>query len=226
MMKTKKIISIIAVICMLFTFTVVSVGAETKSSTVSVDSSKSTDTTDSDSNTTDYGWSQNTTGNSEMIADQKVIMDNGEYEFIAVTTRDKDVFYIIVDKTKAEDNVYFLNEVDTADIQKLISKSADNDDSNATNGTNSSSNDTSKSDENSDSTTTSTPSETQNSSTDDNNNLILLLVVGIVLLGGGAFMFIKIKNKKTSNAQSDNDFDFIEDDEINEDTEHNEDSKK
>lgn len=225
-MKTKKIISIIAVICMLFSFTVVSVGAETKSSTVSVDSSNSTDTTDSDSNTTDYGWSQNTTGNSEMIADQKVILDNGEYEFIAVTTRDKDVFYIIVDKTKAEDNVYFLNEVDTADIQKLISKRADNDDSNATNGTNSSSNDTSKSDENSDSTTTSTPSETQNSSTDDNNNLILLLVVGIVLLGGGAFMFIKIKHKKTSNAQSDNDFDFIEDDEINEDTEHNEDSKK
>ena len=128
-MKTKKIISIIAVICMLFTFTVVSVGAETKSSTVSVGSSNSTDTTDSDSNTTDYGWSQNTTGNSEMIADQKVILDNGEYEFIAVTTRDKDVFYIIVDKTKAEDNVYFLNEVDTADIQKLISKSSDDDNS-------------------------------------------------------------------------------------------------
>ena len=56
-------------------------------------------------------------------------MENGTYQLIAVTTRDDDMFYVIIDKTKKENNVYFLNEVDTADLDKLA-----NDDSNVSNG--------------------------------------------------------------------------------------------
>lgn len=85
------------------------------------DSSDSVDDTsdDNDNSQTSYDWSKNTTGNANLAADQTVVMENGTYQLIAVTTRDDDMFYVIIDKTKKENNVYFLNEVDTADLDKL-----------------------------------------------------------------------------------------------------------
>lgn len=160
-----------------------------------------------------YLFSDNTSGNADLIASQEVIADDGKFQFLAVTTRDKDVFYIIIDKMKAEDNVYFLNEVDTYDLQKLMSKNSDNSE-NSDIEHNTSSNKSESSEE---------PGEESQSSdeTSDNGLTNILLVGGVIVLGVIGFVIFKIKKggfgkKKEVVVPFD---DFEEDEEINEDEE-------
>lgn len=160
-----------------------------------------------------YLFSDNTSGNADLIASQEVIADDGKFQFLAVTTRDKDVFYIIIDKMKAEDNVYFLNEVDTYDLQKLMSKNSDNSENNDVEYNTSS--DKSESSEE--------PGEESQSSdeTSDSGLTNILLVGGVIILGVIGFIIFKIKKggfgkKKEVVVPFD---DFEEDEEINEDEE-------
>lgn len=160
-----------------------------------------------------YLFSDNTSGNADLIASQEVIADDGKFQFLAVTTRDKDVFYIIIDKMKAEDNVYFLNEVDTYDLQKLMSKNS-NDSENNDVEYNTSSDKSESSEE---------PGEESQSSdeTSDNGLTNILLVGGVIILGVIGFVIFKIKKggfgkKKEVIVPFD---DFEEDEEINEDEE-------
>lgn len=161
-----------------------------------------------------YLFSDNTSGNADLIASQEVIADDGKFQFLAVTTRDKDVFYIIIDKMKAEDNVYFLNEVDTYDLQKLMSKNSD-DSENGDVEYNSYSDESESSEESGE--------ESQNDNeTSDNGMTNILLVGGVIVLGIIGFVIFKIKkggfgNKKETVVPFD---DFEEDEEeINEDEE-------
>lgn len=178
-------------------------------SQASTSSEASLSTESSDLN---YLFSDNTSGNANLIASQEVIADNGKFQFLAVTTRDKDVFYIIIDKMKAEDNVYFLNEVDTYDLQKLMSKNSDNSENSDVEYNSS---DKSESSEES-------GEESQSSGeTSDNGMTNILLVGGVIVLGVIGFIIFKIKkggfgNKKEAVVPFD---DFEEDEEINEDEE-------
>lgn len=161
-----------------------------------------------------YLFSDNTSGNADLIASQEVIADDGKFQFLAVTTRDKDVFYIIIDKMKAEDNVYFLNEVDTYDLQKLMSKNSDNSE-NSDIEYNTSSNKPESSEESGE--------ESQSSETSDSGMTNILLIGGVIVLGIIGFIIFKIKkggfgNKKETVVPFD---DFEEDEEINEDEESN-----
>ena len=54
-----------------------------------------------------------TKGNATLIKKEKVIYDSEEMQFIAVTTKDGSVFYVLINYSAAgdEDNVYFLNNV-------------------------------------------------------------------------------------------------------------------
>lgn len=178
-------------------------------SQTSTSSEASLSTESSDLN---YLFSDNTSGNANLIASQEVIADNGKFQFIAVTTRDKDVFYIIIDKMKAEDNVYFLNEVDTYDLQKLMSKNSDNSENSDVEYNTSS--DKSESSEES-------GEESQSSETLDSGMTNILLIGGVIVLGIIGFIIFKIKkggfgNKKETVVPFD---DFEEDEEINEDEE-------
>lgn len=174
-------------------------------------SDNSDSSSSSDDNKTNYDWSKNTTGNANLAADETIVMENGTYQLIAVTTRDDDVFYVIIDKTKTENNVYFLNEVDTADLDKLAQ-----DDSNVSSGGEDTSEPTTAPDEEAQ-----TTDNTDTSS--GNNQYMIYLVIGIVILGGIGFAFYKLKGKggkKSSNNGSeytDEDFDYQP--EINEDEE-------
>lgn len=181
---------------------------ETQTSTSS-EASLSTESSD-----LNYLFSDNTSGNANLIASQEVIADNGKFQFIAVTTRDKDVFYIIIDKMKAEDNVYFLNEVDTYDLQKLMSKNSDNSE-NSDVEYNTSSNKPESSEESGE--------ESQSSETSDSGMTNILLIGGVIVLGIIGFIIFKIKkggfgNKKETVVPFN---DFEEDEEINEDEESN-----
>ena len=54
-----------------------------------------------------------TDGNATLIKHEKIIYDSEEMQFIAVTTKDGNVFYILINYSAEgdEDNVFFLNNV-------------------------------------------------------------------------------------------------------------------
>lgn len=163
----------------------------------------------------DYLFSENTSGNANLIASQEVIADNGKFQFIAVTTRDKDVFYVIIDRMKAEDNVYFLNEVDTYDLQKLMSKNSDGSSADE------------EAPETSDSEETAEESDKDKADdeaqSDDGGMNNILLIGGVVVLAVIGFVIFKIKKggfgKKNQATIPLDDFEEEDDEEINEDEE-------
>lgn len=162
-----------------------------------------------------YSFDDNTVGNAELIASQEIISDDDYYQFIAVKTRSNDVFYIIIDKMKAENNVYFLNEVDTADLITLTGgEEAADDETVKTTKVISNPKETSEEAAEEDT----SASEKKSSSSLDTTPLI---IGGIVVLGIIAFVIILIKKggfkKKQPEMPLDDDFD--DDDEINEDKE-------
>lgn len=63
----------------------------------------------------DYYADENydTDGNATLIKHEKIIYDSEEMQFIAVTTKDGNVFYILINYSADgdEDNVFFLNNV-------------------------------------------------------------------------------------------------------------------
>lgn len=63
-----------------------------------------------------------TDGNATLIKQEKIIYDSEEMQFIAVTTKDGDVFYILINYSAEdeEDNVFFLNKVDSFDLYSLL----------------------------------------------------------------------------------------------------------
>ena len=56
-----------------------------------------------------------TDGNATLIKSEQIIYNTEEMQFIAVTTKDGHVFYVLINYTadNGEDNVYFLNNVNS-----------------------------------------------------------------------------------------------------------------
>ena len=58
-----------------------------------------------------------TAGNGHIVDD---ISDSEYLQFITVTARNGNVFYVVIDRQNSNDNVYFLNMVDESDIAALV----------------------------------------------------------------------------------------------------------
>lgn len=171
--------------------------------------------------------SYDTSGNLSLIKEQKIIYDSSEMQFIAVTTKGGNVFYILIDYTAVKDaedgeeganaqgTVYFLNKVDDYDLYSLLY--ADSDSIPSYDGLN---NQPVEDGEAIDSEDTETDGAANNSFLAENAPLLLLLGVGGI--GAAAYYFLKIKPQKEQKSMVEEDDDdelVFADEEINEDEE-------
>lgn len=71
-----------------------------------------------------------TDGNATLIKSERIVYNSEEMQFIAVTTKDGHVFYVLINYSaeNAEDQVFFLNKVDDYDLYALLYAGSENDD--------------------------------------------------------------------------------------------------
>lgn len=122
--------------------------------------------------------------------------ENGK-EFYTITTPDKKVFYLIIDRERQSDNVYFLNAVTEKDLLALAESSSDSGSGNKPDVTSEPKTDTGTD-------ATSTPAASQHS----NSAGTLVLVIAVVLIGGGAGYYFKIYRPKHKRAGMEEDDDY------------------
>ncbi len=181
-----------------------------------------------------------TDGNATLIESEKIIYDTEEMQFIAVTTKDGHVFYVLINYSaeNGEDNVYFLNKVDDYDLYALLYAGEEDEEGNPTitpeqaaeaaenaNGRTNSNKSTDKA-EKSESATENTQevSEVTEKKSVPMNMTSIYLVIGVIAVGAIGFVAFKFmkkpKNKAELSENEDEDFNFYdEDEEINEDEE-------
>lgn len=172
-----------------------------------------------------------TEGNATLIKEEQVIYESEEMQFIAVTTKDGAVFYILINYSAASDenNVYFLNKVDTLDLYSLLYMTDDEEengidldrvqraeqaalDHNSMNTVNDSAEETSEGEDTGESEAVPAQSGSMNST--------MLLGIGLVaLIAIGFIGFKMMKKKPTAKQEVDMDFDDQDDYEVNEDDE-------
>ena len=175
-----------------------------------------------------------TDGNATLIKSVKIVYNSEEMQFIAVTTKDGHVFYVLINYSAEndEDQVFFLNKVDDYDLYALLYAGAESDDekenitpeqafeaAQAANGRVQVDTETAVP-ENEDSTDETAEGE-QVTSHPNNMNNIYLLLGAVVLIGAGAtgFFFMKKKNgskttvKETAEDEDEEDITFPDDEE-------------
>ena len=173
-------------------------------------------------------------GNASLIKSEKIIYDTEEMQFIAVTTKDGNVFYILINYSANEENsVYFLNKVDTFDLYSLLymtdeeeengidierAKQAEEAALHLENFEESESTE----DTDLEIETEETPVQQTGSS-----NILLYLLFGAIALGGigfAGFKFLKKSKQKpviaeVAETEEEEDFEFYDGEEVNEDNE-------
>ena len=174
----------------------------------------------------DYYADENydTDGNATLIKHEKIIYDSEEMQFIAVTTKDGNVFYILINYSAEgdEDNVFFLNKVDDFDLYSLLYAGNEGEEEKdpaeqakkyadaATNG-----GVTADVSERSEETTGETERAEEKSTTKQpssmNSNALILVGVGVLAVIGGAVLVLKKgkfgKKKNTSAEDFEEDYD-------------------
>ena len=184
---------------------------------------KTSETTTTDVSEIDYYGDDyyDTDGNATLIKQEKIIYDSEEMQFIAVTTKDGSVFYVLINYSAEgnEDNVYFLNKVDDYDVYALLYQ--DDEDSQNTNPDSAAAEAASNANKGknnnnvvNEATTTTDSAAQQTSSKNQSNGSKTLMItgVGVAVLAAAGFIFYKMKNGKSKKKSNSDDFDGFEDD--------------
>lgn len=113
--------------------------------------------------------------------------DEDGKEFYTITTPDENIFYLVIDKQKTTDNVYFLNAVTEADLLPLAEKSGEETETPVP-----------EPEPEPEPEPTETPEEVTELKPDapDSNLPAILLVGAVALIGGGAGYYLKIYKPK------------------------------
>ena len=132
--------------------------------------------------------------------------DEDGKQFYTITTPDENVFYLVIDLQREQDNVYFLNAVTEKDLLALAEKSEDTEE----NETAVVSTPEPESDSETD-ISSETSLETSTEPEQKSNTTMLLLVLAVVLIGGGAGYYFKIyRPKQEQAALAEDEFDEYE----------------
>ena len=165
-----------------------------------------------------------TKGNATLIKSERIIYDTEQMQFIAVTTKSGDVFYVLINYSaeNAEESVYFLNKVDTLDLYALLymtdeeeesgidpdrvrkAEQAANDWANSQNGIEN----IAETEENPDS-ESETPEIQPNS---DMNNMMMLGSGAFALIAAGIIAFFMMKKKPAQKLESESSYDDSDED--------------
>lgn len=166
-----------------------------------------------------------TDGNATLIKSEQIIYNTEEMQFIAVTTKDGHVFYVLINYTaeSGEDNVYFLNKVDDYDLYALLYAGEEDKDGNpkytpdeAMQAAEKANGRVNSGDNSSDTAETSETTADGESAEDGENapvkkapaNMSSIYLVGIIaLIGFGAGAFFLFKKKKGDNGVRKPEFD-------------------
>lgn len=179
-----------------------------------------------------------TDGNATLITSEKIIYDTEEMQFIAVTTKDGHVFYVLINYSaeNGEDNVYFLNKVDDYDLYALLYAGNEDEDGKPTitpeealqaaqeaNGRVTSVSESEEPVLNTENAGTEISAEETETSVKANTNMTMIyLAIGLVALGLVGFIGFRLMKKPKNNKVSesdDDDINWYDDNEINEDEE-------
>ena len=181
-----------------------------------------------------------TKGNATLIKSEHIIYNTEEMQFIAVTTKDGHVFYVLINYSaeNGEDNVYFLNKVDAIDLYALIYmkdeekesgidinnvKKAEETAFEAFGKEKSSAENWEDSIETDISDTDTVEEEKPEQKPMSSNNMYLIIGIAVILcIGGAGFFIMKKKPAKKNNVvmEDDEDINFYDnDEEFNEDNE-------
>ena len=177
-----------------------------------------------------------TDGNATLIKSERIVYNSEEMQFIAVTTKDGHVFYVLINYSaqNAEDQVFFLNKVDDYDLYALLYAGAEDDDekkkitpeqaaqaAEKANGRMQSSNgaDTADTEESAEDGEDATDAQVQAKPVPMSKNSMMLVFGAIALIGvgGAGFFIMKKKNGGSSKSAMQVEPEYDDDNEITED---------
>lgn len=144
------------------------------------------------------------TGNAQLLDD---VTDNENLQFITVTARDGNVFYFVIDHGAENENVYFLNVVDEADLYALVEEEVDASEEPVEETV------IEETDEDLEPIKDVEPEKDEGG----NTGLIVILVIAVVAGIGGYYYKVILPKKKLKDADDIEDFGFEDEDDVDED---------
>jgi hypothetical protein len=201
MKKIRKLAVLCAAIALMLSFTTAAYAYSGEDST-----EETTDTTTEDTaETTEDTTTVFTPDGTGTVVDSAT--DEDGKQFYTIITPAGNTFYLIIDLERDSDNVYFLDAVTEKDLLALAESDGDTEESDTDSAVTSTAEPETSAEVTATPETSEAAAEPASMETQDNNMGTLLLVLVVVLIGGGAGYYFKIYSPKHQEAESEDDFD-------------------